>query len=57
MLVADLHFKCDMEIQQEKLDLPTLTYCRKRGDVILAFKMMTSDTIKPVFNHSEYTRT
>jgi hypothetical protein len=28
----------------------------KKRDVILAFKMMTSDTIKPVFDQSEYTR-
>ena len=32
-------------------------YRRERGDVILAFKMMTSDTIKPIFDHNEYTRT
>ena len=43
--------------QLEKLDLPTLIYFRKRGDVIFAFKMVTSDTIKPISNHSEYNRT
>ena len=79
MLVANPHFKCNMEIlekvqhtatkapfakqqisyeqQLEKLDIPTLKYSRKRGDVILTFKMITSDTIKPVFVHSEYTGT
>ena len=71
MMVANLHFKCDMEILEKvqhrakkpsiskkqisyeqwlkKLDHPTLIYYRNRGDAILAFKMMTSDTIKPIF--------
>jgi hypothetical protein len=43
--------------QLEKLDLTIQTYCRKRGNVNPTFKMMTSDTIKLVFDHSEYTRT
>ena len=35
--------------QLEKLQLPTLMYCRKRWDVFLAFKVMTSYTIKPIW--------
>lgn len=44
------------EQRLEKLDLQTLTYRRKRGDVILAYKLMNSSVIKPILEQDQSSR-